>query len=290
MSTIYNVQTFDKLPLSANVPSTGSQLINKTYGDSTYQAASSAVTLAGTNAWTGTNSYNTNLPTSTQTPTSGSQLITKTYGDGAYAAAGSGVSLSGTNAWTGANSYNTNLPTSTVTPSGGTDLITKTFADGAYGRLGSGNTWTSTNIFNSNPTFPSSPTVGYVPTCTNATTGAWTWQVSTSPFTSATVATTDATPTTLASYAIPTNGVVTISGTISAANSLYTDACGGKFSATVVSVAGVATIVSTALVAVNSTSSAVFNVIVTGTNLIVQVTGIAVTTYNWKTQYQVVVN
>jgi len=43
-----------------------------------------SVTLGGTNAWTGTNSFNTNLPTSTATPSSSTQLVTKSYTDSTY--------------------------------------------------------------------------------------------------------------------------------------------------------------------------------------------------------------
>ena len=59
------------------------------------------VYLAGTNAFTGTNTFNTNLPTSTQTPTTGTQLITKTYADATYNA---GL-LSSNNTWTGTNDF-----------------------------------------------------------------------------------------------------------------------------------------------------------------------------------------
>ncbi len=289
MSIIYNVQTFDKLPLSANVPSTGSQLINKTYGDTTYQASSSAVKLNGTNAWTGTNSYDSNLPTSTLTPSADAELITKLFADSTYVAIVGAPTLAGDNDWLGLNTFNVSLPTSTVTPVADEDLVTKVFADTTYAQLGAANEFTDVNTFDANPLFPTGAVASYVATSTD-TSGAWTWEVSASPFLSATVATTNATPTALATYAVPTNGVVTISGVLSAANAAYTDACGGTFSATVVSVAGVVTIVSTPLVAVNSSTSAVFNVIVSGTNLVVQVTGIAATTYNWKTDYEVVVN
>lgn len=42
---------------------------------------SSTVLLSGSNAWTGTNTYNTYLPTSSLTPTSSNQLVTKSYCD-----------------------------------------------------------------------------------------------------------------------------------------------------------------------------------------------------------------
>lgn len=166
--TVTGAKTFTILPQSTAVPSAGADLLNKTYGDATYAVIGSGVSLSGTNAWTGTNSFNTNLPTSTATPTSGSQLITKTYADGAYAASGSGVSLGGTNAWTGTNSFNTNLPTSTVTPTSSTQLITKAYADATFATsagqvsLNGTNAWTGTNSYN-----VSLPTSSLTPTASN---------------------------------------------------------------------------------------------------------------------------
>ena len=97
--------------------------------------------ISGTNAWTGTNTFNTNIPTTTLTPTLSTQLITKAYADANYV--GSGI-LSGTNAWTGTNAYNTNLPTSTLTPTIGTQLVTKTYAD-TKASLSGNNTFTGIN-------------------------------------------------------------------------------------------------------------------------------------------------
>lgn len=230
------------------------------------------------------------LPTCTAVPASGSQLINKTYADATYATIVGEVTLSGANVFTGTNTFNTNLPTSTQTPSSGTQLVTKTFTDATYGALVGVNTWTAANGFSLNPLFPTGATVGYLATCTNAGTGAWTWQASPIGPATATVVTSDATPTTLVTYAIPSNGVVTINGLLSAANPSYSDATGGTFSATVKSASGTAALVSTPLVVVNASSTATFNVIVTGTNLIVQVTGIAATTYNWKAEYDILVN
>ena len=84
--------------------------------------------LSATNAWLGTNSFNTNLPTSTLTPSTSTQLTTKAYVDTAISGV-SAVSLSGTNVWTGSNSFNTNLPTSTMYPTSSAQLTTKTYVD-----------------------------------------------------------------------------------------------------------------------------------------------------------------
>jgi len=120
---------------------TTSTFITKGYGDSAYAAIGSGVSLAGTNAWTGTNSYNVNLPTSTLTPTTATQLVTKIFVDSTFGR------LAFANAWTNTNTFNSFLPTSTLNPTSGTQLITKNFGDGAYGRLATANTWAELNTF-----------------------------------------------------------------------------------------------------------------------------------------------
>lgn len=75
--------------------------------DNTSDLTKLANTVAASNVWTGTNSYNTSLPTSTLTPSSGSQLITKTYADSTYTTRASIVGSN--NVWTGSNAYNTSV-------------------------------------------------------------------------------------------------------------------------------------------------------------------------------------
>lgn len=379
------------LPTSTLTPTLSTQLITKAYGDATYATVAGEVTLGGANAWTGTNTYNTNLPTSTQTPTLSAELITKAYADATYATVAGEVTLDGTNAWTGTNSYDTNLPTSTQTPTTGAQLVTKTYTDTVYGKLDSANDWLGAdNIFNTNPLFPSDAVVGYVATCTDDGTGAWTWQaisgsdllvsdntwtgtntfnndvvigsgfqistgasdnyvltsdssgnatwepnvggapvdafyvitqangsltnatdlgagstgllvssvsggeatVSTIPESTfqpanltASVTTSDATPTTLISVAVSAGQAITINGLIVAKNSAHTAAVGGSFTATAINIAGTLTLMGTVLSFVNASSSEIFNVIISGTNLIIQVTGIAATTYTWNSSY-----
>lgn len=113
--------------------------------------------LAGTNAWTGTNTFNTNLPTSSLTPSSQFQLTPKSYVDFNI----SGI-FSGTNSWTGTNTFNSNLPTSTITPTSGTQLVNKTYADSIRTNLLTGtNNWTGNNAFNTNlPTSTATPITG----------------------------------------------------------------------------------------------------------------------------------
>lgn len=84
------------------------------------------VSLSGTNAWTGTNSYNTNLPTSTLTPSSATQLITKTYADSTYAGLGNA------NTWTNTNTFNgTTIVDATTFTS--TSISSKLIASGYTG-------------------------------------------------------------------------------------------------------------------------------------------------------------
>ena len=133
------------LPTSTLTPTTGNQLITKTYADTTYAVAGAYATLGGNNAFTGTNTFNTNLPTSTLAATSNNQFITKIFGDVSY-----GRLLSANN-WGSTNTFDTSLPTSSVISStSGTQFITRNIADGRFGQLAAANAWTSTNTFNSN--------------------------------------------------------------------------------------------------------------------------------------------
>tara|TARA_R110000868_G_scaffold103473_1_gene284917 strand:- start:1377 stop:1868 length:492 start_codon:yes stop_codon:yes gene_type:complete len=120
--------------------------------------------------------------------------------------------------------------------------------------------------------------------------GTGTWApVSGAPST-ATVQTTDATPTTLLSISLGASSVLTLNGIVEAADAAYTDATGGSLVATALRAAGAAINVGAPFVAVLATSTGTFNVAVSGNNLVVTVTGIAATTYNWKITYTVSTN
>jgi len=111
------------------------------------------VTLAGDNAFTGTNSFDTNRPTSTIATTPGStNLITKQNADALYAAISvdGDVKLDGNpNTFTGTNTFNTNRPTSTLTDApGSTDFITKQNADALYVDKTNAQTITGYKTFN----------------------------------------------------------------------------------------------------------------------------------------------
>ncbi len=281
--TVTGAKTFTILPQSTAVPSAGADLLNKTYGDATYAAIGSGVSLSGTNAWTGTNSYNTNLPTSTLTPSSSTQLITKAYADATFATIAGEVMLNGTNAWTGTNSFNTNLPTSTQTPSSGAQLITKTYADSTYAGLGNANTWTNTNTFNGTT----------IVDATTFTSTSISSKLIASGFTGsqlvtkqAGIQTADTTPTVLVSIPVSTNEAVTVTGTVTGSDAAHSDYTGGFFCVTAGRGAGNISLATPPFPIVSATSTGIFDISVdVGTQaILVTVTGIN-TSYNWVCNY-----
>jgi len=114
-----NTNTFNSfLPTSTLAPTTGNDLVNKTYADT-----KGGLTLA--NAWTNTNTFNSFLPTSTLAPTTGNDLVNRTYAD-------TKGGLASANAWTGnTNTFNSFLPTSTIAATTANQLTNKTYVDGA---------------------------------------------------------------------------------------------------------------------------------------------------------------
>ena len=95
---------FTTLPTSSATPTTDTQFITKSYGDSHYGINSGI--LSSNNTWTGLNAFNTYLPTSTLTPMHPTDLVTKQYVDASF------VSLGQNNNWTGVNLFN-NFPIQT---------------------------------------------------------------------------------------------------------------------------------------------------------------------------------
>ena len=145
--------SFTSLPTSTISATTAYQLTNKSYVDAVVAGAggSGAATLAGTNAFTGTSTYNINLPTSISTPTLGTQFTTKQYVDSQIGTPG--ALLVGNNTWSGTNQFNSHLPTSTISASTPYELCNKTYVDSVAGTVGgallpSNNIWTGTNTFN----------------------------------------------------------------------------------------------------------------------------------------------
>ncbi len=97
--------------------------------------------------------------------------------------------------------------------------------------------------------------------------------------------TSDATVTTIYSFPVQELECITLSGIISGSNTAKSDSCGGNFTITARRASGGnVTLIGSAVVNVNSTSSATFTCDVdTSTQSIrVRVTGLAATTYDWK--------
>ena len=112
--------------------------ITKADGDSIYGSGDGDAVLAGTNAFTGTNTFNTNRPTSSIVGGAGlasDDFITKADGDSIYGSGDGDAVLAGTNAFTGTNTFNTNRPTSSIGAGVGLasdDFITKADGDNLY--------------------------------------------------------------------------------------------------------------------------------------------------------------
>ena len=122
------ITTFSKIPSCAVAPTTADHLCNKTYVDS---VSGGSVSLAGTNVWTGTNTFNTNLPTSTQTPTTATQLTTKTYVDSNFVNLTGTQTISGEKTFSNANTFITgNLNAPTITTTLGTSMTIQTDPSG----------------------------------------------------------------------------------------------------------------------------------------------------------------
>lgn len=98
------------------------------------------------------------------------------------------------------------------------------------------------------------------------------------------VTTTDATPTALGTFAIPTNQGITLIAEVIGAKADYSAAIGGSATATARRAAGALTIVGSPIIDLNTDSGGApdFNVVASANNLVLQVTGEAATTYNWK--------
>lgn len=99
------------------------------------------------------------------------------------------------------------------------------------------------------------------------------------------VQTSDASPVALFSIAIPSSRTVTVFGTIVGSNTGHTDATGGFFSVTAQRAGGGASLAGSPFCTVNKTSTGNFTANVSGNNLVIYVTGLALTTYNWVCNY-----
>lgn len=119
----------------------------------------------------------------------------------------------------------------------------------------------------------------------DAATKAYVDSVAGNPFVAMSASSTATTPTALATIAVATDTTVTISGQFASRGVATTDASSGQFFASATNAAGVLTLIGTPFILNNPSSTQTFDVVVSGTNLIVQVVGLAGTTINWSGAY-----
>ena len=102
-----------------------------------------------------------------------------------------------------------------------------------------------------------------------------------------TVQTTDATPTTLATISVPTDNSMTIEGHYIAREASTSNTIGGNFLAIVEDASGTVSVVGTNIINENSDfSTANVDIVASGGNALVQVTGEAATTINWRCRFK----
>jgi len=106
------------------------------------------------------------------------------------------------------------------------------------------------------------------------------------------VQTTNATVTTIASIPIKANQSIIVSGTVIGQNSTFTDTTSSLILATAHNTAGTVATVGVPVVTPLSTSTGLVTISVSGANLLIRVTGILATTYNWTCNltYQGIIN
>jgi hypothetical protein len=143
------VKTFTSLPESSAVPTTGDQLVNKTFTDATYVDLVNNETVGGIKTFT-------SLPESSVAPTTGNQLTNKTYVDGAF------VTIAGTQNITGVKTFSNGLVSNSMnaTAIGSSQTIGNNLTTGD---ITIGNALTSGSIL------LACGSAGNVNICTNAT-------------------------------------------------------------------------------------------------------------------------
>lgn len=147
-------------------------------------------------------------------------------------------------------------------------------------------------ILNAGVKISTGATAGYVLTSDGS--GNATWAAAAGDI-DANVQTTNATVTTLITApcgGVSSAAVVTIEGVINAASADYSDAFGAQFRVTAQNLGGGAgaAIVGSGTLTYDTTSIASASFSVSGSNLLVRVTGLAGITYNWHAEYRLVTN
>ena len=140
------VKTFTNLPESSAVPTTGDQLVNKTFTDANYVDLVNNETIGGIKTFT-------SLPESSAVPTTGDQLVNKTFTDANY------VDLVNNETVGGVKTF-TSLPESSAVPTTGDQLVNKTFTDATYVDLVNNETVGGIKTFTSLPESSAVPSTG----------------------------------------------------------------------------------------------------------------------------------
>lgn len=124
---------------------------------------------------------------------------------------------------------------------------------------------------------------------TSDVSGNATWEILVPTPPSLSITTVDDTPTNIEIIEVLAGDCVTVTGNVVGLDDASTDACGGNFSITAFQLSGVVTLVSPPVAILSTTSTATFNVSVDAGSgfIILTVTGLVDTNYNWKINYNV---
>lgn len=308
------------IPTTTLTPTAPTQFVTKAFTDATY-ALLGGPTLAATQTWTGANTYSQTIAAPSITMNNAFNNVNVGFQNlGNYSGSSTGNNVAvgrqtlgafsgGTatvgigyqaGSFVGAGDYNTFLGSQTGYASAFDGPFSHSTAVGANSVITASNqivmgTAADTVVFmgTSPLQIPNGATLNYVLTCTDATSGAASWQVSSGSGggTTASISTTNAATTTLATIAVPSDQAITVNGILVARNTSGTisDTTGGRFTCTAVNTGGTVALAATPDVSVQATSTGTFNLVASGSNLLIQVNGIDSTAYDWTTNYTTIV-
>lgn len=281
MSSIKNVQTFvnnidmnttNKI-VNLGTPTSNADAATKLYVDTAAGGGASAwSTFAATQAVSLASHQINNV----SNPTAAQDATTKTYtdaGDAAWA----------THAASQVVSMATFKITDLGTPTLNTDAATKQYVDINSGDPSTWSAFPATNQV-AMDTFQiqglGDPTLAQ-----DAATKAYVDATAASPFVSMSVASTSNTPAALATIAVASNTAVSLFGYFTSKGTATADTAGGFFFASAYNNAGVLTLTGTSFILNNASGAQTFDVVVSGANLVIQVTGIVAVNANWAGAY-----